>query len=115
MQDESLPRSIPTPEIPSGVDVGWWPLIEAVHQTLKTLDPEYVPVQIKEKFGSLRYYFRADNADRETLKAMSAAVQVAERASTSICELCGKKGTIGPGVSSQYWMRCLCSDHRKGQ
>ena len=38
------------------VGKGWMPLVLECHRKLTALDPEYYIVQIKEKFGTLRYY-----------------------------------------------------------
>jgi len=63
------------------------------------------PVQIKEKFGSLRAYF--DN----TTKEMNALISEAENKSYTICEECGQEGKIRKGG----WIRCLCDEHSKGR
>lgn len=36
----------------------WFPIIEQTHQALEELIPGYTVLQIKQKFGGLRYYFR---------------------------------------------------------
>lgn len=38
------------------VDAGWYPLVIATDAELARLDPDYRVHQIKEKFGTLRYY-----------------------------------------------------------
>lgn len=39
------------------LDSGWYPLIIDLNKKLAELDPDYEAHQVKEKFGSLRYYF----------------------------------------------------------
>lgn len=39
------------------MDKGWYQLIANVNNRLRTIDPGYEVHQVKEKFGSLRYYF----------------------------------------------------------
>lgn len=41
------------------VDVGeaWVPIIERLNRDLLNMDPDYRVIQVKEKFGELRYYF----------------------------------------------------------
>ena len=39
-----------------GHDAGWYPIVVALDQRLSAIDPEYVVHQIKEKYGTLRYY-----------------------------------------------------------
>jgi hypothetical protein len=38
------------------VGAGWQPLIDELDRQLRELDPDYMVLQIKEKFGGLRYY-----------------------------------------------------------
>ena len=58
------------------------------------------PVQIKEKFSSLRYYMSWENG------AISALIAEAEEISGETCENCGKPGRIrGKG-----WVYCRCDE-----
>ncbi len=43
---------------------GWFPLIARLHTDLLELDPNYVVLQIKEKFAGLRYYAGTSTDDR---------------------------------------------------
>lgn len=62
---------------------------------------QVVAVQIKEKFGTLRFYY--DGGDDE----ISGMVRMAESMSSATCEECGDRGeTRGPG-----WIRTLCEVH----
>jgi hypothetical protein len=55
-------------------------------------------VQIKEKFGSLRFYTEGNSF------VLDNAICVAEAVSETTCESCGQPGTIkGPG-----WLKCVC-------
>jgi hypothetical protein len=64
--------------------------------------PQVVAVQVKEKFGELRFYY--DGGD-STIDGM---VQMAEAMSYVTCEECGS-----PGKSSRDgWIRVLCDTHR---
>lgn len=63
--------------------------------------PQVVATQVKEKFGSLRFYF--DGGDDE----IWAMVGFAEIISGRTCEQCGAPGkTVGKG-----WIKTLCSNH----
>ena len=63
--------------------------------------------QVKEKFGSLRFYFL--NTCRGYEDIAFDVVDRAEHRTESICEKCGKYGKIrGPG-----WLKCLCDEHAK--
>lgn len=57
--------------------------------------------QVKEKFGSLRFY--VDREDSE----ISAMISLAEEMSSRICEVCGSPGTLRPGG----WVKTLCDKH----
>jgi hypothetical protein len=94
----------------SGFDVGegWYPLL---HELCHTLEPhiESLPeeirsqlyvVQIKEKFGGLRFYMQSETP------YMRGAIAVAERMSYLLCEHCGNKGTRRSGG----WIRTECDD-----
>lgn len=100
---------------------GWYDIIDAAcakiqeHVDSKRLehpemsdeqfDDEHQPVaaQVKEKFGSLRFY--VDNCD----EYVDAVIAMAEDASGRTCEVCGGPGrTRGGG-----WIRTLCDDHSR--
>ena len=57
--------------------------------------------QVKEKFGSLRFY--VDREDSE----ISAMISLAEEMSSRTCEVCGCPGTTRPGS----WIKTLCDKH----
>lgn len=67
---------------------------------------EHLPAikQIKEKFGSLRFYagtFRPEH---------KAYIDFAETMSSSICSNCGKMGSI---QLDKGWLNCQCGECRK--
>lgn len=61
-----------------------------------------VAVQVKEKFGELRFYLRGSSEEAERL------VDEAERRSLETCEICG-----APGVMRDLhrWYRTRCDKH----
>ena len=64
--------------------------------------PQVTLDQVKEKFGTLRFYYTGGDA---TIDGM---VRMAEAMTGVTCEACGKPGTTeGPG-----WIRTLCEEHR---
>lgn len=89
-------------------DDGWRPLI---HDLLTRIDALLGPEraievdQIKEKFGSLRFYWRGDVTDAER-KQVQKFVDDASRASGRICELCGKPGLIHPWNGGLWQSNC---------
>lgn len=89
------------------VDAGWYPLVIATDRRLAELDADYVVHQIKEKFGTLRYYYwpSSEDASPELLDAMDAIIDDAERASAITCERCGRPGVL---QRTRYWAKTLC-------
>ena len=89
------------------VDAGWYPLVIATDHRLAQLDPHYVVQQIKEKFGTLRYYCApaGDEPSPELLDAFDAITDDAERASAVTCERCGEPGIL---QRTKYWAKTLC-------
>lgn len=91
------------------IDAGWYPLVIATDAQLDRLDPHYRVHQIKEKFGTLRYYFQAsgDDPDPVLLEAMDAITDDAEHASAITCERCGQPGILhqSPGIR----VKTLCA------
>ena len=88
-------------------DDGWFELIDKLCDSIQsyiTLNPQLklktVVVEVKEKFGGLRFY--TEGAD-EHINGMTS---LAEDMSYKICEECGKKGKER-GTS---WVWTLCDD-----
>ena len=59
--------------------------------------------QMKEKFGTLRFYYSGGN-DR-----IHALVNLTENLSASVCEVCGTLGTLCK-KSGGSWVKTLCED-----
>ena len=77
---------------------GWFQLIWDL--SLKLEGERCKAVQVKEKFGGLRFY-----TDYLSEKGWDYVCE-AEEESYNICELCGKPGVLRKGG----WMRTLCKD-----
>jgi hypothetical protein len=65
--------------------------------------PQVVAVQVKEKFGGLRFYY---NGGDEYIRGV---ISMAESMSYVICEKCGKNGER----RSTGWIKTLCNEHFK--
>ena len=85
-------------------DDGWFDLIYELSKKLKIASPNTEAVQVKEKFGGLRYYFTSTTEEGAKL------IRNAEEKSYHICEVCGKKGVLREDLP---WMRTLCLKHYK--
>ena len=89
---------------------GWYELLYQMAKQMETvligLSDDYLdfaPVQIKEKFGTLRVY-----TDCTTLE-LNRIIEAAEMESETTCEVCGREGVV---VSTeQGWLKCLCKMH----
>ena len=109
-----------------GCDDGWNWILEDLDQKLSYLDPNYELNQVKEKFGTLRFYYQPSVRKDIKLDLMDDAVTIAEMLSASTCEVCGNssrisssdKGvkydlTVGLKVSGG-WYKTLCASCAEG-
>lgn len=64
---------------------------------------QVVVEQVKEKFGTLRFYYSGGD------EAIDGMVRMAESMSSVMCEECGKPGEQTTGG----WIRTLCEEHRR--
>ncbi len=86
---------------------GWLPLIDSLctdiqHHVDSTGCKQVVAVQIKEKFGGLRFY--ATRFDDKTVMKM---IDKAEKEAENTCEMCGKPGKIR---NDRSWIKTLCDE-----
>lgn len=95
-------------KLPIECGEGWHDIVWACHRELFRIDPDYQPLQIKEKFGGLRYYFNSSHRDKEI---MNMVVDKYEKMSFTICEECGEPGTTARGITT-LWIKTLCAKHR---
>jgi hypothetical protein len=83
----------------SYVGPGWAPLIDAIYDRL----PEDAHVlQVKEKWGGLRFYV-------DGTKELLDFIDEMEARSLEICEVCGQPGRPREGG----WVRTLCDEHAR--
>ena len=93
------------------VEPGWYPLIVEVDRRLSELDPNYKVQQIKQKFGTLRYYCSpsGDEPLPDTLDAFESITDEAELVSAVTCERCGGAGSSLCHQANGLHVRTLCS------
>lgn len=65
--------------------------------------PQFRATQIKEKFGTLRFYYNGGD------EFIGGVISAAENISAHTCEICGNPGKLRSGG----WMRTLCDKHAK--
>jgi len=93
-------------------DDGWFDIINTLcgniqnyidwqNKTGKNAE-QVVAEQVKEKFGTLRFYYHGGD---DYIRGL---VTMAESMSGLTCEVCGKPGSLNDGG----WFRTLCEEHR---
>jgi len=87
---------------------GWYDLLYELSAELEALiDPDeefpICAVQVKEKFGGLRFYLSSETEE------MSELIHKAEVKSEHTCEICGAPGRPRGGG----WIAVLCNTHEK--
>lgn len=95
--------------------VGWWPLLEEMHQRLLAVDPGYRLDQVKEKFGLLRVYPNDERyRDKPELETrLEAVINEFVARSGRVCEKCGRPGRLRNRPEEQRrlrWIFTLCDD-----
>jgi len=85
-----------------GVGDGWNSIIDTMLLLLKEIDPN-TTVHIKEKYGSLCVY--TTNQDYQYNQEIEEIIEMAQTESSSICEHCGKPGSMD---CFQGWEKTLC-------
>lgn len=89
---------------------GWFDIInvlsakiEAYNNTLENEEECCIAMQVKEKYGGLRFYVMHDTDE------ISKWIIEAEQKSEQTCESCGEPGTIDHNA---YWLSCQCDECR---
>lgn len=103
-------RQVPTSCMARGFECGdgWFNLIDVLcgalqHETDRNGAPQVLAVQVKEKFGTLRFYARGANEHQLGM------VSLAENMSGRICEECGRPGAIF--ASATGYLSTRCAEH----
>lgn len=84
---------------------GWTDLLDALFTWLTEIAPQadWQPVQVKEKFASLRFYWTGDLPD-----LARQVIEAAEHVSSHVCEVCGAPGAL---QNAGGWMTTRCRLH----
>ena len=86
------------------VGEGWRPLVTKLAEDITKINPNVEISQIKEKFGTLRFYCDGDGGDE-----IGKLIERAEQESAITCETCGTK----EGVTTEgSWILTLCKSCR---
>lgn len=94
---------------------GWYNIIDAVCVMIQNRErnnklnnvvmPPVIATQVKEKYGTLRFYYTGSD------DYIDGVVAMAEYMSGVTCETCGAPGEI----REDGWIRTLCDEHAKEQ
>jgi len=76
---------------------GWRPLVGKLYDDLIALGWDGEVLQVKEKFGGLRFYVG------EASDAVHDRIEVAEITSEKICQVCGEPGDVVGVDSIRGW------------
>jgi hypothetical protein len=114
--------------MPWGICVGngWYDLIDKLSQDITDIINKEgckitcEAVQVKEKFGGLRFYVDFGNQDlidvwtdflsaKELAEKISELISLAESESFKICDICGEPGT----PQNDGWISTRCEKHAK--
>lgn len=86
---------------------GWAEMLSTLDGELIAIDPGYTIVQVKEKFGGLRYYFdTSEDLDEDAKIKMRLLVDATEGRSYKICEECGEPGVLRKTANRWYFTAC---------
>lgn len=78
---------------------GWFQLLWRLSEKLQGIAPEARAVQVKEKFGGLRFYLETSTEE------IFNEVEKFEEESFRVCESCGVPGELR---RKRGWLRTLC-------
>ena len=106
-----------------GVGDGWFDLLWKLSEDLEKLDPALVASQVKEKFGTLRFYLVQSDlemrheagdifsfAPQSKDERVRERIRLAEKQSAGICERCGAPGKLHQGG---YWYVACANCEKK--
>lgn len=82
----------------------WTAIVERKERPVPEPVEQVVAIQVKEKFGGLRFYYMGGD---EYIRALE---NMAESMSYRTCKVCGAPGTRTKGG----WIRVLCEEHKNG-
>lgn len=85
---------------------GWFEIIDRLSAKFSAF-PDLLVVQVKEKFGKLRFYAESDREDGSCRPGdLQAELDLATEQSASTCELCGQPGVLAERRGRWLSVRC---------
>ena len=95
-----------------GVGRGWYQLIVDCDAELAAIDPGYQILQIKEKFGGLRYYIQPSGSDQAIADQLNEITTRYEKLAQETCEDTGRPGVLMRSIGG--WYRTLNPEYAAG-
>ena len=94
------------------VDEGWYQIVLDCDKELSAIDSDYIILQVKQKFGGLRYYFQpSDTNNGELYVKMNAVVLAYEKIASITCEATGNPGVLMKSAGG--WFKTLDPEYAK--
>jgi hypothetical protein len=91
---------------------GWFQLVYDLSKQISEICPRVKAAQVKEKFGTLRFYI--DGVQMDKADSVYGLIEKAELKSGTICELCGDDKTSKCKTSKgSHWVKTLCAECRR--
>ena len=84
---------------------GWIKQIEACDAILAEIDPDYEIAQIKEKFGTLRFYFRITEGIDYDWRELANLIGELEAQTAHLCQECGCESER---QTRKHWITTMC-------
>jgi hypothetical protein len=85
------------------VDEGWYQIVIDCDKELSEIDPDYQIYQIKEKFGTLRYYHKSSQPyNEQNYLKMVSIISKYESLSSCTCEATGLPGLLMKSSTGYY-------------
>jgi len=89
---------------------GWRSVVLEINEGISAIDPDYTILQVKEKFGGLRYYFElTEGLPQELWEKAERIVSDGEKKCYELCESCGTSDNVSTKPPTNFgWIRTLC-------
>lgn len=89
---------------------GWLHLIQEIAKFISDRTDKCQAAQVKEKFGTLRFYIDCqEGLSEETYKEIAEYINAVERLSYYVCEYCGSKlDETNRSKNTSYWIKNIC-------
>lgn len=89
---------------------GWQGLVNKLVEDLNNYEADIYILQVKEKFGGLRFYVSVENVSDEDYGEIISLIGQAERDSFMTCEVCSNQAELD---NTYRWSLTLCDEHRE--